>query len=154
MFNRVAAMSVPGRFLSHPAMVTRPSKRCPKATISIESAITSRLMRDAFIPSVPMVIPSLTVMVPNSKGVPPAAFTPSWTFWASLPRWTLQGVTLLARLATPIKGLSRSSGVSPMANSMARAGARSGPSVTSQLLCLSLESLVLTMGMPPRIWAA
>ena len=42
----------------------------------MESAITSRLISEAFIPSVPMVTPSLMEMVLISIGVPPAARTP------------------------------------------------------------------------------
>ena len=48
-----------------------------------ESAITSRLMSEAFMPSVPMVMPSLMAMVLNSMGVPPAARIPSFTLTAS-----------------------------------------------------------------------
>ena len=67
-------------------MQTRPSKRCPRATSSIESAITSRLTSDAFMPSVPMLTPSLTATVLNSMGVPPAARIPSFTATAR-SRW-------------------------------------------------------------------
>ena len=45
----------------------------------------------------------------------------------------LQGVTSFQDDATPTCGLSQSSSVMPMARSMARAGARSKPSVTSRL---------------------
>ena len=53
---------------------------------SMESAITSRLTRDAFIPSVPIVTPSDTAIVLNSMGVPPAARMPSLTRAASSRR--------------------------------------------------------------------
>jgi len=53
---------------------------------SIESAITSRLIRDVFIPSVPIVMPSLMAMVLNSIGVPPAARIPSFTLAESRRR--------------------------------------------------------------------
>ncbi len=43
----------------------------------MESQISSRLTSEAFMPSVPMVMPSLTATVLNSIGVPPAARTPS-----------------------------------------------------------------------------
>ena len=129
------AIIQPGMFLSQPATVMRPSMRSPKATTSIESAMTSRLTREAFMPSVPMEMPSLTVMVPNSKGVPSAWRTPSLAAVAKRSRWTLQGVMSLARLAMATKGWSRSSWVRPIAMSMARAGARSGPSVISELRC-------------------
>ncbi len=55
-------------------------------TSSIESAMTSRLMSEAFMPSVPIVTPSLTEIVLNSIGVPPAARMPSFTCSASR-RW-------------------------------------------------------------------
>ena len=44
-------MSMPGRLLSHPARVTRPSKRSACIIASTESAMISRLTRDARIPS-------------------------------------------------------------------------------------------------------
>jgi hypothetical protein len=52
----------------------------------MESATTSRLTSELFIPSVPMDTPSLTAIVLNSIGVPPAARIPSLTDWASR-RW-------------------------------------------------------------------
>ena len=55
-------------------------------TSSIESAMTSRLTSDAFMPSVPIDTPSLTETVLNSIGVPPAARIPSFTDSASR-RW-------------------------------------------------------------------
>jgi hypothetical protein len=48
--------------------------------------MTSRLIRLAFIPSVPIVVPSETEMVPNSIGVPPAARIPALTCSASRRR--------------------------------------------------------------------
>ena len=79
-------MAAAGIVLSQPTRQTRPSNRWPRATSSIESAITSRLTSDAFIPSVPMLTPSDTAMVLNSIGVPPAARMPSLTFTAR-SRW-------------------------------------------------------------------
>jgi hypothetical protein len=46
------------------------------------SAIISRLTSEAFMPSVPIVMPSLMLMVLNSSGVPPAALMPSFTLAA------------------------------------------------------------------------
>ena len=57
-------------FLSQAATEMRPSMLSPKHTVSMESAMTSRLTREAFMPSVPMEMPSLTVMVPKRKGNP------------------------------------------------------------------------------------
>ena len=72
-------MTVPGMVLSQPDRATTPSNRCPRATSSMESAITSRLISDAFMPSVPMEMPSDTAMVLYSIGVPPAARMPAFT---------------------------------------------------------------------------
>ena len=49
---------------------------------STESAITSRDGSEAFMPSWPMAMPSVTVMVQNSRGVPPPAATPFLAAWA------------------------------------------------------------------------
>ena len=87
-------------------------------------------------PSVPMVTPSLMAMVLNSIGVPPAARMPSFTLADRRRRWKLQGMVSIQVLATPMIGLRRSSSVKPMALSMARAGARSRPSVIPRLRCL------------------
>ena len=46
---------------------------------SAESAITSLDIKEDFIPSCPIAIPSVTVMVQNSLGVPPLALTPFLT---------------------------------------------------------------------------
>ena len=120
-------MAAPGMVLSQATSATMPSNMWPRATSSIESAITSRLTSEAFMPSVPMVMPSLMAMVLNSIGVPPAARMPSFTFTASSRRLKLQGMVSIQVLATPMIGLCRSSSVKPMALSMARAGARSRP---------------------------
>ena len=75
MLSRAIAMSAPGMFLSHAATTISPSILSPKQTVSMESAITSRLTRDAFMPSVPMEMPSLMVIVPNMKGTDLASRT-------------------------------------------------------------------------------
>src|SRR5437588_791520 len=80
-----------------------------------------------------MAMPSETAIVVNSTGTPPAPRTPSLAAAASRFRWTLHGVTSFHEEATPTCGLSKSSSVNPTARSMARAGARSTPSVTSVL---------------------
>ena len=94
----------------------------PRATSSIESAITSRLTSEAFMPSVPMVMPSEIAMVLNSIGVPPAARMPSFTFSASRRRWKLQGIVSVQVLAMPTIGRWRSSSSKPMPFRYARAG--------------------------------
>jgi hypothetical protein len=78
-FKRQSAMTVPGMVLSQPERATTPSNKCPRATSSMESAMTSRLMSEAFMPSVPMEMPSDTAMVLYSIGVPPAARMPALT---------------------------------------------------------------------------
>src|SRR5450755_1843743 len=129
MFRRASAIRQPGMFLSQPPMATTPSKRWALLTNSIESAITSRLGSENFMPSVPIEIPSLTVMVPKICGTPPPTRTPSRTFSARRLICELQGVISLHVLATPISGLLKSSSVSPTARSIERLGARSAPSV-------------------------
>ena len=124
-------MIAPGVVLSQPTRQTRPSKRWPRATSSIESATTSRLISDAFMPSVPIVTPSDTEIVLNSIGVPPAARMPSLTNSASRRWLKLQGIVSIQVVATPTIGFARSSSVKPTALSMARAAARSGPSVSA-----------------------
>ena len=158
MLRRAIAMSEPGMFLSQAATATRPSMLSPKHTVSMESAMTSRLTRDAFMPSVPMEMPSLTVMVPKRKGKPLARRTPSLTAWATRSRCTLQGVTSLARLATAMNARSMSSSFIPTARSIDRAGARWGPSVTMRLLCFTsclvvvIPSLLQMDAMPAGRW--
>ena len=116
----MAAIIIPGRFLSQPATVTRASIRSPNETSSTESAMTSREMSEAFIPSVPIEIASLTVTVPNSIGIPPAPSTPSMAASATESRWTLQGVTSAAGLGTPTIGDSSASSSKPIARNIER----------------------------------
>ena len=85
--------------------------------------MTSRLTSEARMPSWPMEMPSLTVIVPNSIGKPPAARTPSLACSASLRSVMLHGVTSFHDEATPTCGLPQSSSVMPTARSIARAGA-------------------------------
>lgn len=81
-------------------------------------------------PCVPMLMPSVTVMVLKYTALPPAALMPFCACSLSSPRWTLQGVMLLAEEATAIWGFLKSSSVKPTARNMERAGARSWPSTT------------------------
>ena len=76
-----------GSLLSQPAIPTSPSNRSACITSSTESAITSRLISDAFIPSWPIAIPSETAIVVNSIGTAPPWRTPSFASAASLSRW-------------------------------------------------------------------
>jgi hypothetical protein len=80
-------MSIPGSDLSHPAMPTSASMRSACITSSTESAMTSRLINEAFIPSCPIAMPSETAIVVNSIGTAPPCRTPSFASAASLSRW-------------------------------------------------------------------
>src|SRR3954471_15561831 len=72
-------------------------------------------------------------MVPNSRGYPPAAWTPFLTALASRSSGRLQGVISFQLDATPICGLAKSSSPMPTARSIPRAAVFSRPSVTSRL---------------------
>ncbi len=126
-------MAPAGIVLSQPTMLTRPSSRCPSTTSSIESAIRSREISEARIPVVPIETPSETEIVLNSIGVPPAARMPSLTCLASTRWLRLHGIVSIQVVATPTSGFARSSSVKPTAFSIARAGARSQPSVRAAL---------------------
>ena len=78
-------------------------------------------------PDVPIVMPSETAMVLNSRATPPASRTPSLTHLPRSRRWTLQGVVSVHVFATPISGRPKSSSLNPTARSIARAAARSRP---------------------------
>ena len=73
MFIRAIAIMAPGMFLSHPPTASTPSMLCARQAVSMASAMTSRDTSEYFIPSVPIEMPSLTVMVPNICGIPPPA---------------------------------------------------------------------------------
>ena len=78
-FSRTIAIIMPGKDLSQPARPTSASYEWPRIVSSTESAMTSRDGSEAFMPPWPMAMPSVTVMVQNSRGVPPAAATPFFT---------------------------------------------------------------------------
>ena len=79
------------------------------------SAIASRLTSDERMPSWPMAMPSVTVMVVNSRGVPIACFTPSFTACAWRLSAMLQGAASFQQVATPTKGWWISASERPMA---------------------------------------
>ena len=105
---------MPGIVLSQPESATTASNRWPRATSSIESAITSRLTRLVFMPEVPIVMPSEIAIVLNSIGVPPAALIPSLTLAASARWLKLQGIVSVQVLATPTIGFESASSSKPM----------------------------------------
>ena len=127
MFRRRAAISIPGMILSQLGIITRASKGWAMAMASTESAISSRLAREYFIPVCPMAMPSQIPMAGNSTGVPPAMRMPALTSSAMIRRWIWPGMISLAELTTPIKGRPISSSVYPMALNRERWGARSRP---------------------------
>ena len=102
-------MTVPGMVLSQPLSAMTPSKKCPRATSSIESAMTSRETSEVFIPWVPIVMPSEIATVLNSIGVPPASRMPSLTSAASARRSKLHGIVSIQVEATPMIGLDSAS---------------------------------------------
>ena len=102
-------MTVPGIVLSQPLSAMTASKKWPRATSSIESAMTSRDTSEVFIPVVPIVMPSEIAMVLSSIGVPPASRMPSLTLAASARRWKLHGIVSIHVEATPMIGLESAS---------------------------------------------
>jgi hypothetical protein len=72
LFRRMG-MTAPGMLLSQPLSVTIPSAAYPSCMVSMQSAMRSRDIREYFIPSIPIVSPSLMTGVPNRNGLPPAA---------------------------------------------------------------------------------
>ena len=95
MSSRAMAIIAPGMFLSQPPTASTPSMAWALHTVSMESAMTSRETREYFIPSVPIEIASLTVMVPKTWGMAPAARSAAWPRSARVSRPRLQGVRLL-----------------------------------------------------------
>ena len=79
------------------------------------SAITSRLTSEERIPSCPIAIPSVTVIVQNSRGVPSPALTPSDTACACRIRAVLHGAASFQHEATPTNGFLMSLVESPIA---------------------------------------
>ncbi len=82
---------------------------------STGSAITSRDTSEDFMPWWPMAMPSVTVMVQNSRGVPLAAATPFFTTCAWRISEMLQGAASFQQLATPTSGWAISAADRPMA---------------------------------------
>ncbi len=99
----------PGMFLSQPPTASTPSMNWLCTAVSIESAITSRETSEYFIPSVPMEMPSVTVIVPNICGMPPALRSAASAASASGCRPALQGLSVECPLASPMNGFLKSS---------------------------------------------
>ena len=71
---------------------------------STESAIASREGSEARMPAWPIAMPSVTVMVQNSRGVPCADATPFFTACAWRISEMLQGAASFQQDATPTNG--------------------------------------------------
>ena len=90
----------------------------PQCAEELGVRLLSCWMREASeerIPSCPMAMPSVTEMVQNSRGVPPAAATPFFTACAWRISEMLQGAASFQQEATPTKGWWICSFVRPMA---------------------------------------
>ena len=72
-FTRNAPRIMPGTILSQLGMQKSPSKQCAVAMLSTQSAISSRLGREYFMPRCAIAKPSQIPIVLNSKGIPPAS---------------------------------------------------------------------------------
>ena len=84
-------------------------------------------------PSVPIETPSDTAIVLNSTGVPPVSTIPRRT-WRASSRWfQLHGIVSIHVVAMPTSGRASASSSKPMPFNIARAGARSTPSVSAAL---------------------
>jgi hypothetical protein len=83
-------------------------------TVSIESAMRSRLYSEYDMPSVPIEIPSDTPMVLNRIPTRPASTTPCLILCASPSRCMLQGLPSYQHAAILIWGVSRSERRSPV----------------------------------------
>ena len=94
--------------------------------------MTSRLISDARMPLVPIASPSVTTMVLNSIGVPPASAIPRAACWARSRRCMLQGVTVEKLCTMAMSGFASAEESNPAAWSIARAGALAGPSTISR----------------------
>jgi hypothetical protein len=119
----------PGMFLSQPPTTSTPSMHWLDTAVSMPSAITSRETSENFMPSVPIEMPSVTVGMPNTCGMPPAALIPAAARSASGWMPALHGFIVECALATPTMGLSKSASVKPTARSIARLGERCTPAV-------------------------
>ena len=143
--SRTMAIIMPGSDLSQPAMPTSASYAWPRMVSSTESAMHSREGSEERMPSWPMAMPSVTVMVQNSRGVPPPAATPFLTAWAWRISEMLQGAASFQQEATPTKGWWICWWSAPLRRGRSDAAQRSGPSVTWRLGNLFLMSVLASI---------
>ncbi len=100
---------------------------------SVESAISSLVTSEYFMPTWPMAIPSQTAIAGNMTGMPPASATPSLTACAILSRFMWPGIISLYEQTIPIIGFFISSFVKPSALKRLLCGACWTPSFTLSL---------------------
>src|SRR5687768_6356068 len=142
---RAAAIAAAGMVLSQPTSITTASRQWPETASSMESAMVSREASDARMPSLPIAMPSVTAMVLNSTGVPPPAITPLRTCCARSRSVRLHGDTSVHVCTTATSGLAIAASSSPVARSIARAGALAGPVFIASLFT-NTRSLVENQG--------
>ena len=135
-----AAIKSPGTFLSQFGIITSPSKGWASAIASVESAISSLVTREYFIPSCPMAMPSHTAIAGNTTGTPPAKATPCLTASSILSKFRCPGTISFFELTIPISGRSISSSVKPRAYSRERCGADLSPCFMRSLLIIITSS--------------
>jgi hypothetical protein len=132
-FARSAPMTMPGTILSQLGMQTRPSKPWARTMDSTESAMSSRLGSEYFIPAWPMAMPSQMPMVLNSNPTPPVFWISALTRRPNFCKCTWPGMISTKELQMPMNGLEKSSSLTPQARRRLRCGARSNPSLTRWL---------------------
>ena len=125
---RHIAIMPPGMFLSQaPSTRRRPSSGFAWR-FSMASAITSRDTSEYFIPSVPMLMPSVTVITPYICGMPPAALMAST---GTISQRLDAGVARVQRAVTvggdTDDGLSKSPSPKPTAREHGTVGERATP---------------------------
>ena len=133
-FTLNAAMTIPGTILSQFGINTKASNAWAFAIHSTESAISSLVTKEYFIPWCPIAIPSHTPIVGNTNGVPPDINTPFLTPSTILSKLTWPGIISFWDVTIPINGLFISSSVNPDALNNDLWGAFATPFLTTSLL--------------------
>ena len=124
-------MIMAGSVLSQPATTTRASYAWARTTVSMESAMTSRETSEKRIPGVFWLIPSETEMVLKTLGENALSMSERSSAVA-IGSWVIeQGLIPEPLLAMPTTGRLKSSSSRPIARIIARAGARSLPSLVT-----------------------
>ena len=130
MLARMAPRIMPGTILSQLGMQIMASKQWALTIDSTQSAMSSRLGSEYFMPSWPMAMPSQMPIVLNSKGTPPASRMHCLIHSATLFRWQWPGMISTKELQTAMKGFLKSSRLTPVAMKRLRCGARWKPVLT------------------------